>query len=165
MQISPSYNTKLYLFALDIWTMCPRWRACTVYQCTSVPACQCARAEARVARMVTRSGLVYTWYWSAGQRSLRLYTATSHYTTTSPVSEQPASGQHRLACDKHLHSLRHVFMFSCIDCCCVMLSRTLAPFREEIVTGLVDWMCNTNTNPWWSCCLKWSFYWKVYMGQ
>ena len=114
MQISPSYNTKLYLFALDIWTMCPRWRACTMYQCTSVPAWQCARAEARVARMVTRSGLVYTWYWSAGQRSLRLYTATSHYTTTSPVSEQPASGQHRLACDKHLHSLRHVFMFSCI---------------------------------------------------
>ena len=58
------------------WTMCPRWRACTVYhlyQCTSVPVPGPRPGWWRW--VVTRSGLVYTWYWSAGQRSLRLYTS------------------------------------------------------------------------------------------
>ena len=139
---------KMNLFALDNVSEMKG-----VYRVPLVPVYQCTRAEARVVTVGSDQvrPRVYLVLISRPAQPPSVHQPLVTTPQPAPVSEQPASGQHRhpITCDQHLHSLRHVVRFSCIDCCCVMLCRTRlidACSRDEIVMGFVDWdwMCSTN---------------------
>ena len=139
IQISPSYNTKWICLR---WTMCPRWRACTVYhlyhQCTSVPV-QCARAEARVVTVDSDQvrPRVYLVLISRPAQPPSVHQPLVTTPQPAPVSEQPASGQHR-HCNLWL-------ALALTPSCCQIFMHWLLFCDAELNTPY--W----RLSPWWDC--------------
>ena len=95
IQISPSYNTKLDLFALDNVSQMKG-----VYRVPLVPVYQrtSARAEARVVTVGSDQvrPRVYLVLISRPAQPPSVHQPLVTTPQPAPVSEQPASGQHRL---------------------------------------------------------------------